>query len=112
MEYAGRLTVLVAVIFYIVGCPERQRQAENQRKTKHYQAWQVINSAQGKKYSGGRIDALQDLNKEEVDLIGVDIYNAFLPRGTRTSPEQTSMPRTSQKQLSEARTSQKQLSVT
>ncbi len=40
LEYAGRLTVLVAVIFYFIEAPERRKQA-------HYQAWQLINSAQG-----------------------------------------------------------------
>ena len=93
MEYAGRLTVLVAVIFYIVGCPERQMQSQNlrmqvknleqqlanQQKAKHYQAWQVINSAQGKPGNGGRIDALQDLHRDGIWLMGVDISNANLP---------------------------------
>src|SRR5437867_1787758 len=32
------------------------------RKASNYQAWTVVNSAQGKGGSGGRIDALQDLN--------------------------------------------------
>jgi hypothetical protein len=27
---------------------ERRMEAENQRKAKHYQAWQAINAAQGK----------------------------------------------------------------
>ena len=71
LGYAGRLTVLVAVIFYIWGCEDR-------RKAKHYQAWQVINSAQGKPGSGGRMDALQDLNGDDVSLAGVDISNATL----------------------------------
>ena len=71
LGYAGRLTFLVAVIFYIWGCEDR-------RKEKHYQAWQVINSAQGKTGSGGRMDALQDLNGDDVSLAGVDISNATL----------------------------------
>jgi hypothetical protein len=93
MEYAGRLTVLVAVIFYIMGRPERQMQSRNlrmqvknleqqlanQQKAKHYQAWQVINSAQGKPGNGGRIDALQDLHRDGIWLMGVDISNANLP---------------------------------
>jgi len=77
---AGRFTVLVAVIFYIVGCPERQKQAENQRKAKHYQAWQVINSATGQRSNSGRMDALQDLNRDGISLAGVDISKAVLPR--------------------------------
>jgi hypothetical protein len=71
LEYLSRLAILVAVIFYIWGCEDRQ-------KAKHYQAWQVINSAQGKPGSGGRMDALQDLNRDDVSLAGVDISNATL----------------------------------
>lgn len=71
LKYLSRLAVLVAVIFYIWGCEDRQ-------KLKHYQAWQVVNSAQGKPGSGGRIDALQDLNGDNVSLAGVDISNANL----------------------------------
>lgn len=64
----GHLAIIVAVIFYIKGCSERNMQAENQRKAKHYQAWQVINSAIGQKSSSGRMDALQDLNKDGISL--------------------------------------------
>ena len=71
LGHAGRLTILVAVIFYFRGCEDRQ-------KAKHYQAWQVINAAQGKPGSGGRIDALQDLNEDGVYLAGADISNAWL----------------------------------
>ena len=47
-------------------------------KQKHYQAWQVINSAQGKGGSGGRIDALEELHRDPVPLVGVDVNDAFL----------------------------------
>lgn len=53
-------------------------QAEDQRKAKHYQAWQVISAAQGKPGDLGRTIALQDLNKDGVSLAGVDISNATL----------------------------------
>jgi uncharacterized protein YjbI with pentapeptide repeats len=93
LGYAGRFTVLVAVIFYIKGCPERRMQSanlrmqvkhlesqlENQLKSQHYQAWQVINAAQGKTGSDGRIDALQDLHRDGISLAGVDISKANLP---------------------------------
>ncbi len=72
------ISIIVGVIFYVVGCPQRRMQAENQRKAKHYQAWQVINVAQGKTGSGGRIDALQDLNRDGVSLALIDISNATL----------------------------------
>ena len=51
LEYCGSLSILIAVIFYFLDAPQRT-------KMRHYQAWQVINSAQGKGGSGGRIEAL------------------------------------------------------
>ncbi|HEV8598686.1 MAG TPA: pentapeptide repeat-containing protein [Gemmatimonadales bacterium] len=47
-------------------------------KAANYQAWTVINSAQGKGGSGGRIDALQDLNRNAVSLSGVRLDGAWL----------------------------------
>lgn len=60
-----------------------QRKAEavaavETRKATNYQAWQVVNSAQGKGGSGGRIDALQDLNRNAVSLAGVRLDGAWL----------------------------------
>jgi len=57
---------------------ERQ-QALDQRKAKHYQAWQVVVAAQGQRISGGRIEALEDLNSDGISLMGVDISKAYLP---------------------------------
>jgi len=71
LEYLGILSVLFAVIFYYSEAGDRQKQ-------KHYQAWQVINTAQGKGGSGGRIEALQELNADGVSLVGVDLSGAFL----------------------------------
>ncbi|HEX4053238.1 MAG TPA: pentapeptide repeat-containing protein [Tepidisphaeraceae bacterium] len=71
LEYCGTLGILVGVIFYFAGARDRLEQ-------KHYQAWQVINTAQGKGGSGGRIDALQDLNTDHIPLVGVDLSGAFL----------------------------------
>lgn len=75
LERLGSFSVLAAVIFYFLGTGTRIRQA-------HYQAWQVINTAQGKGGSGGRIEALEQLNRGGVSLIGVDVSGAFL-RGIR-----------------------------
>lgn len=47
-------------------------------KQKHCQAWQVINSAQGKGGNGRRIEALEELNADGVPLVGVDLSMAFL----------------------------------
>ena len=71
LEYLGSFSVLVAVVFYF-------SEAGNRVKQRHYQAWQVINTAQGKGGSGGRIEALQELNADNVPLVGVDVSSAFL----------------------------------
>ncbi len=71
LEYLGRFSVLVAVIFYY-------RESGDRIKQRHYQAWQVINTAQGKGGNGGRIEALQELNADKVPLVGVDVSSAFL----------------------------------
>jgi len=71
LEYLGSFSVLIAVIFYF-------HDSGNRVKQRHYQAWQVINTAQGKGGSGGRIEALQELNADGVPLVGVDVSSAFL----------------------------------
>jgi Pentapeptide repeats (8 copies) len=71
LEYLGNFGVLVAVIFYFAESGDRLKQ-------KHYQAWQVINSAEGKGGNGGRIDALGELNSDGVSLTGVNLASAFL----------------------------------
>jgi len=71
LEYLGNFGVLIAVVFYFAESGDRLKQ-------KHYQAWQVINTAQGKGGSGGRLEALQELNTDGVPLVGVDVSGAFL----------------------------------
>ena len=71
LEYLSILSVLVAVITYFSESGDRVKQ-------KHYQAWQVINTAQGKGGSGGRIEALHELNMDHVPLVGVNVAGAFL----------------------------------
>jgi hypothetical protein len=71
LEYLQTLSLLLAVVLYFAD-------SGNRLKQKHYQAWQVINTAQGKGGSGGRIDALEELLQDGVSLIGVDLGNAFL----------------------------------
>src|SRR3984893_1099135 len=71
LEYLEGFSVLIAVIFYFSESGDRLKQ-------KHYQAWQVINTAQGKGGSGGRLEALQELTHDGVPLVGVDVSGAFL----------------------------------
>src|SRR6516165_3640432 len=71
LEYLGTLSLLLAVVAYF-------SESGNRLKQKHYMAWQVINSAQSKGGSGGRIDALEELHADGVPLVGVDVSDAFL----------------------------------
>jgi len=71
LEYLSTFSVLVGVILYFSESGDRI-------KLRHYQAWQVINTAQGKGGSGGRIEALQELNQDKVSLVGVDVSSSFL----------------------------------
>lgn len=71
LDYLETFSVLIAVIFYFSESGDRVKQ-------RHYQAWQVVNTSQGKGGSGGRIEALQELNADGVPLVGVDVSGAFL----------------------------------
>src|SRR6201982_4243040 len=73
LEYFGTLSLLVAAVSYFGESKDRMKQ-------KHYQAWQVINSAQGKGGSGGRIYALEELHAGRVPLGGVAFNGAVLQR--------------------------------
>jgi hypothetical protein len=71
LEYLGSFSIIFAAIVYFAGSMDRLKQ-------KHYQAWQVINTAQGKGGNGGRIDALAELNRDHISLIGVNVSGAYL----------------------------------
>ncbi len=71
LQHLQVFSVLIAAIFYFSESGDRVKQ-------KHYQAWQVINTAQGKGGSGGRVEALQELNADGIWLVGVDLSGAFL----------------------------------
>src|ERR1700733_7494434 len=71
LDYIRGFSVIVIVLFYFYDSGNRVKQ-------RHYQAWQVINTAQGKGGNGGRIEALEQLNEDHVSLVGVDVSGAFL----------------------------------
>lgn len=75
-EYAQVAQLLVAVltlgpIFWAV--LKYRQVAADERKAKHYQAWQAISDSQGKPGSGGRKAALEDLHCDGQPLVGVDL---------------------------------------
>ncbi len=65
------ITSLFALGHYIWETPARKQQ-------KHYQAWQMINSAAGQLGSAGRIETLQDLAGDGIDLNGLNAAKANL----------------------------------
>jgi uncharacterized protein YjbI with pentapeptide repeats len=71
LEFAGRASVLIALIVWISEASDREKQS-------HYRAWELINSARGSTGDGGRRDALQDLNKDGVVLSAAPLANAYL----------------------------------
>jgi hypothetical protein len=73
LEYVQTLGIMVAIIFYFAD-------SGNRTKQKNYQAWQVINTAQGKGGSGGRVEALEELLQDKVSLVGLDVSDAYLFR--------------------------------
>jgi hypothetical protein len=94
LEYVGSFSILFAVIVYFAGAPDRLKQ-------KHYQAWQVINTAQGKGGNGGRIEALEELNRDRVSLIGVNVNGAYL-QGLRLNGAQARRSNFSEADLRDA----------
>lgn len=84
----AQLVELCAFLFgaYQVWSNRRERQQadiEAEKRARidaNYQAWQVINSAQGKGGSGGRVEALADLLRNDVSLAGVNLEGAWLER--------------------------------
>jgi hypothetical protein len=83
-SWAGaELLALVFAAYQLWARRTERRRAEAESallalKAANYQAWSVVNSAQGKGGSGGRIDALQDLNRHGVSLAGVRLDGAWL----------------------------------
>jgi len=83
---AGQILEAVALLFsaYQFWASRNERRVADEaaavqaRKDSNYQAWQVINSAQGKGGSGGRPDALRDLNRNGISLAGVNLDGAWL----------------------------------
>ncbi len=71
--FATAFTVLWTASKYLAETDDRQRQTVDQ-------AWQVVSAGQVQGGNGGRVQALEFLNKENQDLVGVDAPGAFLPK--------------------------------
>lgn len=75
IQIFATLWIAVGAFQYVMGRKEAERA---RRRSSHYAAWQVVNSAQGKGGSGGRVDALEDLARDSVSLAGVHLDDAWL----------------------------------
>lgn len=76
----GSLSVLIGVITFVYEIPQRQQQKAAEIEKANYEAWSIVNIHEGKKASGGRISALENLNERKVDLSGIKVTNAFLAK--------------------------------
>lgn len=72
-DNAESIAITSAGLVFLLEFSDRQ-------KRKRYEAWGVINSAQGQAGNGGRTRALEELNREGVDLEGVTVPDADLSR--------------------------------
>src|ERR1043166_4596754 len=73
VNYLRSCGIIVAVIFYFSEPGDRLKQ-------KHYQAWQVINTAQGKGGNGGGRDALREQYDDILDAVGAGISRGLFHR--------------------------------
>ena len=71
VERVEAIAILLAATLFILESSERKEQ-------RHYEAWQVIEQAEGKETSYSRYKALQDLNNDSVSLRGLDAPHAEL----------------------------------
>ena len=74
----GSLSLVWVAYSYLTSADERKSAAESQLKSKHYQAWQMINSAVGMKSDSGRRSAIQDLLADGVSLYGIDLSKSMM----------------------------------
>ncbi|WP_233809379.1 pentapeptide repeat-containing protein [Paraburkholderia sp. HP33-1] len=71
------LAVVAAIAHYLWTIPERAAQAEAQVEQSRFQAWQLIISANGQRINGGRIEALESLARQNVNLGGLEAPDAY-----------------------------------
>ncbi len=79
IQAIGAIVTVIVVVWglvqYLATQSENQAQARLQA---HLSAWQIIDAAQGQGGSGGRIEALESLNNDQVSLSGVTATGANL----------------------------------
>ena len=71
LESADVVSLIVALVLFIKETPDRKKQF-------HYQAWSIVDGANGIRKSYARVLALQDLNQDGVSLRELDAPGAEL----------------------------------
>ncbi len=66
-----KISIVLGLVLFIKEGPDR-------KKASHYSAWNIIDSAYGKKISQARFMALQDLCDDNVNMSGLDCMNVNL----------------------------------
>ena len=87
LKALSAFSVVFAVAFWFSEMPKRRQAEDDSRKTKHYQAWTVINSARGTRSDGGRTKAVTELLADGVPLTGIDLSHALLLKLVAPNPE-------------------------
>ncbi len=78
LDLLSKLGLLIAIITFMKEIPKRSENIKLEKKRTQYEAWRVVNSALDQTGSGGRIQALEDLNKDGVSLRGLTASKAYL----------------------------------
>ena len=71
LNSAETFSILLALWLFFLETPDRTQQAQ-------YEAWQVVDAAHGLKTSYARIQALQDLNEDQIPMKGLSAVEADL----------------------------------
>ena len=77
LEYLGRLTVLIGIITFITGVPQRNQQAQNEKDALIFEAWKIIKTAENDR-SGVVALAVKRLFEQEFPLKGLSIKGTNL----------------------------------
>jgi hypothetical protein len=78
LEHLSKLSIIVALIAFVGEIPERAEQRATEQKRTNYEAWRIILASEGKPPSAGRVEALEDLNKQKIPLANTNLSGAFL----------------------------------
>jgi hypothetical protein len=71
LDQLSRISIIIGAVTYVLEIDDRRRETI-------YQAWQVVNSAQGTQVGGGRVEALETLVEKHVPLAYINLEGVNL----------------------------------